>query len=138
MQDGNPIEGLDDDNATSSAPFGLFGITPQRSPVIAITASAAMNRTEAAAIILGAAEPKSHDGHDYFAANDWAVAFPSDQTLLFGSEGGSKHCWADAETESAGGVSNQLRSAGQPFDGARRRPDVSEAADGIHGCSRTR
>lgn len=96
-------------------PFGMYGTRPEEGPVLAITVAAPLVAAEAAERILGMPEAKSHEGHDYYVAEGWAVAFPTEKTALVGGEAKLQKLLAATEPGTSP-LAKQLQSAANAFD----------------------
>ncbi len=103
-------------SAESTTPFGLGELKPDQAPVFVLKTTSPVDHALLLSQLPGSTETKSHEGHEYFFAEGWAMAFPTEQTAVFSGETALQAWLAAAGKESESALANQLRAADQPFD----------------------
>lgn len=121
--DGNVIS-LPDPNTMSNhderapSPFLMMQMPHGQMPLVAVQMATEIYRDDLLARVYDATEATTPGGQTYFAADEWAFAFPTDRLVLFGDETLLKELLDKSAAESKGAVAAQLGAADRPFDAA--------------------
>ncbi len=116
LADGQVLQLPQEGRRKPRSPFLFPDAPPAQMPLVAVKLSKDVDRETILLRLPGAAEATTTGGKAYFAADNWAFAFPAKDLVLFGAEKALAEWLDKSAAESDGAVAAQLRAVDRPFD----------------------